>query len=153
MVGNRKDFFRGTAEGTGIEMDLISFCSSITLVSFPKDQLDMRKDWLIIIPSALLTCTSFQNLLYFAVPPPLPLATARRSCPLCSSSACFLRLATLESTCSALGTGGAGGGPGTMRARVAGSNGELCIYLCVRNETARGLEELRVALQPPTQVN
>src|ERR1700730_15254461 len=96
------------------------------------------------IPSVCFTCTSFQNLLCFADPPPVPPAIALISCPLFSRSACFLRLATLESTCSALGTGAVGGGPeAVMGATVVGFGGEVCRHRCVNGEGTRVLEQLR----------
>jgi hypothetical protein len=105
-------------------------------------------------PSVCFTCTSFQNLFDFAVPPPVPADTALKSCPFFSSSACFLRLATLESTCSALGIGAVGGGPeAVMGATVAGFGGEVCRHRCENEEGNLVLEELRRALLPSASGN
>jgi hypothetical protein len=82
-------------------------------------------------PLTFLTCTSFQNLLCVAVPPPEPPATALKSCPRFNSSACFRRLATLASTCCALAMGAEGGGPeAVMGATVAGLGGVVEIARC-----------------------
>jgi hypothetical protein len=76
------------------------------------------------------------------------------SCPLFSSSACFFRLATLESTCSALGTGAVGGGPeAVMGATVAGFGGEVCRHCCANGEDIRDLEQLRKAFVPSVKGN
>lgn len=66
---------------------------------------------------------------------------ALMSWPLFSKSACFRRLATRESTCSALGTGAVGGGPeAVMGATVAGFGGEVCRHRCANGEDIRVLE-------------
>ena len=102
------------------------------------------------IPSACFTCTSFQNLFSFAVPPPVPPATALRSCPLFNSSACFLRLATLDSTNSALGIGALGGGPVvvSLPITVAGCGGVVCRHLDANAVVVRDLDGLRIAKGP-----
>jgi len=84
----------------------------------------------------------------------VPAATALKSCPFCNSSACFLRLATLESTCSALGTGAVGGGPeAVMGATVAGFGGEVCRHRCAKGEHTRVLVQLRKAFVPSMRDN
>jgi hypothetical protein len=106
------------------------------------------------VPSVCFTCTSFQNLLCFADPPPVPAVTDLKSCPFFSNSACFLRLRTLESTCSALGIGAVGGGPeAVIGATVAGFGGEVWRHRCVNGKEILDLEQPRMAFPPLAREN
>jgi hypothetical protein len=106
------------------------------------------------VPSVCFTCTSFQNLFVFAEPPPVPADTALKSCPFFNNSACFLRLATLESTCSAFGIGAVGGGPeAVMGATVARLGGEVCRHLLADDEEILALVELRKTFAPSVRGN
>lgn len=152
VVRDGEDLFVGAAEGTRVEVDLEALCVEkyISFGLYRLLQLNrnvVRNKKTQSIPSARFTCTSFQNLFVFAVPPPVPPATARKSCPLFSNSACFRRLATRESTCSALGTGAVGGGPeAVMGATVAGLECEVCRHRCRRGDNAHCAEKVREPL-------
>lgn len=143
VVWNGKDVFGRATERTFIKVDLESFCKKCQNILATISRIKMCTLGR-AIPSAVLTCTSFQNLFVLAVPPPVPAATALKSCPLFSNSACFRRLATLESTCSALAVGGAGGGPdAVVGATEAVLSGEVCMSLWANGHANRELDELR----------
>lgn len=76
-----EDVFGRGADGSSIEVNVKSFCSNTRLESYPVVAFCVKEDRRngSNLPSAFLTCTSFQNLFVFALPPPEPALTALRS--------------------------------------------------------------------------